>query len=58
MRKLLYCAAALELGIFAGSCQRENLEPAVEGTTVTYTVKVPEAISARALAPITEMLSK
>lgn len=49
MKKLLYCAAALATLLFAGSCQRENLEPAVEGATVTYTVKVPEAIATKAI---------
>ena len=28
--------------IFAGSCQQENLEPAVSETTVTYTVELPD----------------
>ena len=45
MKKLLYCAAALATLLFAGSCQRENLEPAVEGTTVSYTVKVPGTVT-------------
>ena len=45
MKKLLYCAAALATLLFAGSCQRENLEPAVEGATVSYTVKVPGAVT-------------
>lgn len=48
MKKLLYCAAALATILFAGSCQRENLEPAVEGATVTYTVKVPGAMTTKA----------
>ena len=50
MKKLLYCAAALATLLFAGSCQRENLEPAVEGTTVSYTVTVPGAMATKASA--------
>ena len=43
MKKLIYCALALAAGLFAASCQRENLEPVAEGTTVTYTVELPGA---------------
>ena len=46
MKKLLYCAAALALGIFAGSCQRENLEPVATGG-VTYTITLPEAVQTK-----------
>ena len=43
MKKLIYCAAALVTALFAGSCQRELLDPAAQGgSTVTYTVNVPE----------------
>ena len=42
MKKLIYCALALAAGLFATSCQQENLEPVQEGSTVTYTVNVPE----------------
>ena len=42
MKKLIYCALALATGLFATSCLQENLEPAQSGTTVTYTVNVPE----------------
>ena len=43
MKKLIYCAAALATALFAGSCQRELLDPAAQGgSTVTYTVNVPE----------------
>ena len=42
MKKLIYCAAALATALFAGSCQRELLDPAAEGNTVTYTVNMPE----------------
>ena len=49
MKKLLYCAAALATLFIAGSCQRENLEPAVEGTTLTYSVQVPGALTTKAI---------
>ena len=48
MKKLLYGIAALALAFLAGSCQRENLEPVAEGTTVTYTVQVPGALTTKA----------
>ena len=46
MKKLLYCAAVLALGFFAGSCQRENLEPVANGG-VTYTITLPEAVQTK-----------
>ena len=48
MKKLLYSAAVLALAFFAGSCQRENLEPVAANGTVTYTVQVPGAIATKA----------
>lgn len=48
MKKLLYSAAALALVFFAGSCQRENLEPVAANGTVTYTVEVPGAMATKA----------
>ena len=42
MKKLIYCAAALVTALFAGSCQRELLDPAGGNGIVTYTVQVPE----------------
>ena len=42
MKKLIYCALALAAGLFATSCMQENLEPVQGGSTVTYTVNVPE----------------
>lgn len=48
MKKLLYGIAALAIAFLAGSCQRENLEPVAEGTTVTYTVQVPGALTTKA----------
>ena len=42
MKKLIYCALALAAGLFASSCQQENLEPVQGGSTVTFTVSVPE----------------
>ena len=46
MKKLLYCAAALSTVLFAGSCQRENLEPVVNGG-VTYTISLPETVQTK-----------
>ncbi|MEE0237517.1 MAG: DUF6562 domain-containing protein [Bacteroidales bacterium] len=46
MKKLLYCAAALSAVLFAGSCQRENLEPVVNGG-VTYTITLPETVQTK-----------
>ena len=42
MKKLIYCALALAAGLFAASCQQENLEPVQGASTVTFTVNVPE----------------
>ena len=41
MKKLIYCALAFAAGLFATSCQQENLEPVAQENTVTYTVEVP-----------------
>ena len=46
MKKLLYCAAALAAVFFAGSCQRENLEPVANGG-VTYTITLPEIVQTK-----------
>jgi hypothetical protein len=48
MKKLLYCAAALATMFFAGSCQRENFEPAGKGGAVTFTVTAPGELDTRA----------
>ena len=45
MKKLIYCALALAAGLFAASCQQENLEPTGQGDTVTYTVDVPGVVT-------------
>ena len=42
MKKLIKSALALATILFAASCQQENLEPAQSGSTVTYSVSVPE----------------
>ena len=42
MKKLIYCAAALVTALFAGSCQQELLDTAQSGSTVTYTVEMPQ----------------
>lgn len=44
MKKILFFATALAGLFLAGSCQRENLEPA--GNTVTYTVQIPSVTKA------------
>ena len=45
MKKLIYCALALAAGLFATSCQQENLEPVAQEGTVTYTIEVPEVVT-------------
>lgn len=42
MKKLIYCALALATGLFAASCQQENLEPVAQGNTVTFEISIPE----------------
>ena len=46
MKKILFFATALAGLFLAGSCQRENLEPA--GNTVTYTVQLADAVGTKA----------
>lgn len=48
MKKMFYIVAVIALAFFAGSCQRENLEPAAANGTVTYTVEVPGAVATKA----------
>ena len=48
MKKLIFGAAILVSAFFAASCQQEMLDPQAEGTTVTYTVEVPDAIATKA----------
>ena len=48
MKKLIFGAAVLASAFFAASCQQEMLDPQAEGTTVTYTVEVPNAIATKA----------
>lgn len=48
MKRLFYCAAALATLLFAGSCQRENLEPVQENMPVTFTVEAPAAVQTKA----------
>lgn len=47
---MLYCAAALAVAFFAGSCQQEKLEPVQESNAVTFTVEAPAALQTRAIA--------
>ena len=49
MKKILFLATALAGLFLAASCQQENLEPVVAGTTLTYTVQVPGALSTKAI---------
>ena len=49
MKKLIFSAAVLASAFFAASCQQEMLDPQAEGTTVTYTVDVPNAIATKAI---------
>ena len=48
MKKIIFSLSALAALLLAGSCQRENLEPAQQGGTVTYTVQVPGALATKA----------
>ena len=48
MKKFIFSLSALAALLLAGSCQRENLEPAQQGGTVTYTVQVPGALGTKA----------
>ena len=50
MKKMLYCAAALAMAIFAGSCQQEKLEPVAGNGTVTFTVEAPANVQTKAIA--------
>ena len=47
MKKMFYSVAVIALAFFAGSCQRENFEPAAANGTVTYTVEVPGAVATK-----------
>ena len=49
MKKLIFGAAILVSAFFAASCQQEMLDPQAEGTAVTYTVEVPDAIATKAI---------
>ena len=52
MKKLIFSAAVLASAFFAASCQQEMLDPQAEGTTVTYTVEVPDAIATKAIGDV------
>lgn len=49
MKHKLQLIAVLALAFLAASCQRENLEPVAGGSTVTYTVQIPDAIATKAI---------
>ena len=50
MKRLTFLAATLATLFLAGSCQQENLEPAVQGTAVRFEVEVPDEIGTKAVA--------
>ncbi len=50
MKKILLFASALAGLFFAGSCQRENLEPVGGNGQVTFTIEAPAAIQTRTIA--------
>jgi len=52
MKKLLYCASALAMLLFAGSCQKENLEPEAGG--VTYTITLADGVQTKGSSGYTE----
>ena len=56
MKKIIYSVAAMALAFFSVSCQQENLEPVAGGTTVTYTVNVPDAIATKADDGVTNLI--
>ena len=56
MKKIIYSVAAMALAFFSASCQQENLEPVAGGTTVTYTVNVPDAIATKADDGVTKLI--
>lgn len=49
MKHKLQLIAVMALAFLAASCQRENLEPVAGGSTVTYTVQIPDAIATKAI---------
>lgn len=50
MKKLILIAASLASMFLAGSCQRENLEPAATDKSVTFNVEAPAAMQTKAIA--------
>ena len=50
MKKIIYGAFALATLLFAGSCQREQLEPAAGSGQVTFTVEAPATLQTKAIA--------
>ena len=58
MKKIIYSAVAMAFAFFAASCQQENLEPTATDNTVTYTVKVADALATKALGDETTAVDK
>ena len=56
MKKFIFSLSALAALLLAGSCQRENLEPAQQGGTVTYTVQVPGDLATKASSERFELI--
>ena len=59
MKKVFLLVSAFACLFFVASCQQENLEPAVKGNTVTYTVEAPGALQTKAIADgmnVTELI--
>ena len=50
MKKILYGALALATLLLAGSCQKEQLEPAAGSGQVTFTVEAPATLQTKAIA--------
>ena len=48
MKKLIFSAAVLASAFFAASCQQELLDPVQGGSTVTFSVEIPEVAGTKA----------
>ena len=58
MKKIIYSAIAMAFAFFAASCQQEKFEPVATGNTVTYTVKVADALATKAIGDETTTVDK
>ena len=48
MKKLFFSAVAFATLLFAASCQQENLDPALGGNGVTFTIEAPAQVQTKA----------